>query len=113
MTDIVPARKAEGAAGFESTLEGDCSTLLDFSPDVSGFAVQPVTPTWHDGARDHRHTPHRRAALENLLHRFGPELIRVSPGHQTRQLQMPPFLEGGTWVQTRLRHCRENLYPGL
>jgi len=57
VTGIAAAGKAEGAAGFESTLERDFLTLLEFSPDVERFEVQPVTLSWHDGTGERRYTP--------------------------------------------------------
>lgn len=57
VTGIVASSKAEGAAEFESTLERDFLTLLEFSPDVERFEVQPVTLGWHDGTQDRRYTP--------------------------------------------------------
>lgn len=57
VTGITAARKAVGPAQFESTLERDFLTLLEFSPDVERFEVQPVTISWPDGARERRYTP--------------------------------------------------------
>jgi len=55
VTGIAAASKAEGAVGFESTLERDFLTLLEFSPDVERFEVQPVTLPWHDGTQARRY----------------------------------------------------------
>ncbi len=57
VTGIVAASKAEGAAEFESTLERDLLILLEFSPGVERFEVQPVSLTWHDGTEERRYTP--------------------------------------------------------
>lgn len=57
VTGIVASAKAAGQAQFESTLERDFLTLLEFSPDVRQFEVQPVTLAWHDGSRERRYTP--------------------------------------------------------
>ena len=51
------SRKAVAPADFESTLERDFLILLEFSPLVCAFDVQPVTVTWHEGGRDRRYTP--------------------------------------------------------
>lgn len=40
--------KSEGLAGFESTLERDFLSLLEFSPEVVMFDVQPVEIEWID-----------------------------------------------------------------
>lgn len=53
----IAAAKAEGAAEFESTLERDLLTLLEFSPEVRLFEVQPITLTWDDDGRERRYTP--------------------------------------------------------
>lgn len=57
VTGIVASAKAAGQAQFESTLERDFLTLLEFSPDVRQFEVQPVALLWHDGSRERRYTP--------------------------------------------------------
>jgi len=57
VTGITAAAKAEGQAAFESTLERDLLILLEFSPEVRRFEVQPVTLTWLDGDRERRYTP--------------------------------------------------------
>jgi hypothetical protein len=46
VTGIVAETKALGQAQFESTLERDFLKLLEFSPDVSRYEVQPVTIEW-------------------------------------------------------------------
>ncbi len=51
------SRKAVAPADYESTLERDFLTLLEFSPDVSAFDVQPVTVTWRHNGKDRRYTP--------------------------------------------------------
>ncbi len=43
--------------GFESWLERDRLTLLDFDPDVVGIASQPFWLHWHDGKEKPRHAP--------------------------------------------------------
>lgn len=48
VTGITASSKAVGAAQFESTLERDFLKLLDFSPDVAQFEVQPVQIPWCD-----------------------------------------------------------------
>ncbi|RBB63100.1 TnsA endonuclease N-terminal domain-containing protein [Xanthomonas oryzae] len=57
VTGIVAAAKAAGPAQFESTLERDFLTRLEFSPYVRSFEVQPVTLSWHDDGRERRYTP--------------------------------------------------------
>lgn len=48
VTGIVAETKAIGQPRFESTLERDFLHLLEFSPDVSRYEVQPVTIEWRD-----------------------------------------------------------------
>lgn len=48
LTGIVASSKSVGAAQFESTLERDFLALLEFSPDVEQFEVQPVVVKWHN-----------------------------------------------------------------
>lgn len=51
-------RKAEGTAAFESTLERDFLVLLEFSPEVERFEVQPVTIEWlNDQSKKRKYTP--------------------------------------------------------
>lgn len=51
-------RKAEGTAAFESTLERDFLVLLEFSPEVDQFEVQPVTIEWlNDQGKQRKYTP--------------------------------------------------------
>jgi len=58
VTGIVAETKAIGQAQFESTLERDFLKLLEFSPDVSRYEVQPVTIEWQDRPRQPRsYTP--------------------------------------------------------
>lgn len=50
--------KAVGGAAFESTLERDFLVLLEFSPEVSQFEVQPVTIQWfNDQGKQRQYTP--------------------------------------------------------
>lgn len=58
VTGISAATKALGQAQFESTLERDFLRLLEFSPDVAAFEVQPLTLNWRDDAGTKRsYTP--------------------------------------------------------
>jgi len=57
VTGIMASRKAAAPADFESTLERDFLTLLEFSPQVRAFDVQPVTVTWREAGRERRYTP--------------------------------------------------------
>jgi hypothetical protein len=43
--------------GYESWLERDHAMLLDFDPDVVGFASQPFRLHWLDGERGRGHVP--------------------------------------------------------
>lgn len=53
VTGIAAASKAGGAAQFESTLERDFLSLLEFSPEVKTIDPQPVRVEWLD-ARGHK-----------------------------------------------------------
>lgn len=70
VTGIIAAAKAAGPAQFESTLERDFLTRLEFSPHVRTFEAQPVTLRWHDGERERRYTPD---ALVHFKPRHGAE----------------------------------------
>ena len=48
VTGVAASDKAVGAAQFESTLERDYLALLEFSPEVVRFEVQPVKIEWVD-----------------------------------------------------------------
>lgn len=43
--------------GYESWLERDHLTVLDFDPAVVGISSQPFWLHWHDGRRRRRHAP--------------------------------------------------------
>lgn len=43
--------------GYESWLERDVAMMLDFDPDVVGFASQPFRLCWPDGAEQRQHVP--------------------------------------------------------
>lgn len=55
VTGIFASTKAVGEAPFESTLERDFLTLLEFSPEVVQFEVQPVKIEWRDSQGKPRH----------------------------------------------------------
>lgn len=58
VTGIAAHSKADGPAGFESTLERDFLTLLEFDTKIDRFEVQPVTLDWIDSAgKPHQYTP--------------------------------------------------------
>lgn len=57
VTGLLASGKADTPAQFESTLERDFLTLLEFSPDVSSFDVQPLSLAWNDDGRERRYTP--------------------------------------------------------
>jgi len=58
VTGIAANIKSVGAAAFESTLERDFLSLIEFSPEVESIEVQPVTINWIDAAgKNRRYTP--------------------------------------------------------
>lgn len=57
VTGIVASQKAPAPAQFESTLERDFLTLLEFAPSVQSFEVQPAAIAWEDAGRLRRYTP--------------------------------------------------------
>jgi len=68
VTGVAAHRKADGPAMFESTLERDFITLLEFDPTVETFEVQPLTLDWTDsGSKIRRYTPDVLATF-NLPH---------------------------------------------
>ena len=48
LTGVFASAKSVGPAQFESTLERDFLTHLEFSADIATFEVQPVTIQWLD-----------------------------------------------------------------
>ncbi len=46
VTGVAASCMAMGSAGFESTLERDFLTLLEFRRDIDSFEVQPVRIDW-------------------------------------------------------------------
>ena len=58
VTGIAAYGKAVGQAVFESALERDFITLLEFSADVERFEVQPLKLEWYDSDnKSHSYTP--------------------------------------------------------
>lgn len=57
VTGVLASGKTDAPAQFESTLERDFYTVLEFAPEVAYYEVQPVSIAWHDGHRSHRYTP--------------------------------------------------------
>ena len=58
VTGISASPKAGGAAQFESTLERDFLSLLEFSPEVKTIDPQPVKVEWLDASgRQRSYTP--------------------------------------------------------
>lgn len=51
--------------GFESWVERDVVTMLDFDPDVVAALSQPFWLSWSDGNRHRRHVPDYFARLSN------------------------------------------------
>ena len=73
VTGIAAHAKADGPAAYESTLERDFITLLEFSPEVEAFEVQPVRLEWCDAAGSlRRYTP-------DTLVRFGRSSAGATP----------------------------------
>ncbi len=96
VTGRAASDKAEGTAAFESTLERDFITLLEFSPQVKGFEVQPVTINWIDDKGLSRHyTP------DVLVHYFTagmlPELVEVKYRQDLERywIELKPRLKAG------------------
>lgn len=72
VTGVHASDKSIGNAQFESTLERDFLTLLEFDPDVERFEVQPNEICWKDASgKLRKHTP-------DVLVHFKPEL-KLSP----------------------------------
>ena len=58
VTGVAANSKSEGKAMFESTLERDWLTLLQFSAEVESFEVKPVKIKWVDAeGKNHTYTP--------------------------------------------------------
>lgn len=58
VTGIAAHSKSKGVAAFELTLERDFLSLVQFSPDVVSFEIQPVTIKWDDHqGNKRRYTP--------------------------------------------------------
>lgn len=58
VTGIAAHKKSKEIAAFESTLERDFLSLIEFSPDVESFDVQPITIEWEDASgKKRRYTP--------------------------------------------------------
>ena len=58
VTGIAAHSKSVGSAAFESTLERDFLSLVEFSKDVTKFEVQPVSIEWFDtSGKRHTYVP--------------------------------------------------------
>ncbi len=58
VTGIASRSKAIGQAMFESTLERDFITLLEFNSNTKSFEVQPLTIEWRDEKdKSRKYTP--------------------------------------------------------
>ena len=58
ITGIAPCNKAVGIAAYESSLERDFLTLLEFDSNVQHFEVQPIAIEWFDPTgKKHIYTP--------------------------------------------------------
>lgn len=65
VTGIAAHRKANGHAMFESTLERDFITLLELTPSLQTFEVQPLKMEWRDHLNKNRtYTPDVLATYE-------------------------------------------------
>lgn len=58
VTGIAAHEKANGSAMYESSLERDYLTILEFCPEVDKYTVQPITLEWQDSNNKSRsYTP--------------------------------------------------------
>lgn len=71
VTGVEACSKAVGEAQFESTLERDFLDILDFSPEVESFEVQPLKIEW----RDEQGKP--RSYTPDVLINFRPDIGRA------------------------------------
>ncbi len=98
VTGIIASRKAVDPANFESTLERDLLTLLEFSPEVRHFDVQPVTIEWRQAGRLRHYTPDTLVEYwpENGEARV-PLLVEVKYRNDLREqwLELRPKLRAG------------------
>ncbi len=118
--------------GFESWLERDHAMLLDFDPDVVGFAAQPFWLHWHDGHRERRHAPDyfaRRAdgtgvvldvRADDRIQPHDAEAFEATAqacaqvGWEFQRVGTPdPVLVANVGWLSRYRHPRCSVRPGL
>ena len=58
VTGVHASDKSIGQAQFESTLERDFYTRLEFSPEITQYEVQPIAITWQSAdGKSHKYTP--------------------------------------------------------
>ena len=68
VTGVSSHLKANRQAAFESTLERDFYTLLEFDPQVKLFDVQPLAIYWVDpSGQEHRYTPDVLVVYQDYL----------------------------------------------
>lgn len=85
VTGITAYAKARDGGEFESTLERDYLTLLEFDPLVVDFAVQPLKIQWRDGAgTNHMYTPDVLVSYKAETQRM-PLLVEVKYRSELRQ----------------------------
>ena len=67
VTGIASRSKAIGRAAFESTLERDFLTLLEFNPSIESFEAQPLSIDWQgENGKKRIYTPDVLAYFHNL-----------------------------------------------
>ena len=68
ITGIAPHNKAVGIAAYESSLERDFLTLLEFNTNVKHFEVQPIAIEWFDAVgKRHTYTPDVLVHYQNYV----------------------------------------------
>ena len=93
-----------GTATFESSLERDWLTVLDFDPDVEEIRVQPFTLTYELDGVVRRYTPDVFVAYDQGAERGPDTVYEVKPHDVLRDRWLefrPRFMEA-------IKYCREN-----
>lgn len=97
VTGRLASQKSDGCASFESTLERDFLTLLEFAPEVEDFEVQPVTIEWKDNAGKWRkYTPDVLVRYEKKT-KTPPTLVEVKYRSDLKKdwAELKPRLKAG------------------
>lgn len=104
VTGKIVNTKSDGPAGFESTLERDFLSLLEFSPEVLRFEVQPIEIDWVDSnGKLRKYTPDVLVHYDDKTG-FKPTIFEVKYRSDLKKnwdMLKPKFMKALSFVKSR------------